>query len=75
MVGNPVRQVALLEDEPKTRRFAAGAASAASTTARLPSSRRTVSACVPGKLSPNPSIERTSSSKLRLLPAAAHVER
>jgi membrane protease YdiL (CAAX protease family) len=25
--------------------------------------------------SPNPSIERTSSSKLRLLPAAAHVER
>jgi hypothetical protein len=24
---------------------------------------------------PNPSIERTSSSKLRLLPAAAHVER
>ena len=26
-------------------------------------------------MSPNPSIERTSSSKLRLLPAAAHVER
>ena len=24
---------------------------------------------------PNPSIERTSSSKLRLLPVAAHVER
>jgi len=26
-------------------------------------------------VAPNPSIERTSSSKLRLLPAAAHVER
>jgi hypothetical protein len=28
-----------------------------------------------GRLAPNPSIERTSSSKLRLLLAAAHVER
>ena len=26
-------------------------------------------------VTPNPSIERTSSSKLRLLPAAAHVQR
>ena len=30
---------------------------------------------VPSGQAPNPSIERTSSSKLRLLPAAAHVER
>ena len=28
-----------------------------------------------GALRPNPSIERTSSSRLRLLAAAAHVER
>ena len=32
-------------------------------------------ASVVGGVAPNPSIERTSSSRLRLLPAAAHVER